>query len=136
MSILGNIFNRLMGRPSVAAAAPAAAAPDAPAAMQTASPAVAAVPPAPVAMNDVDLVAVMEGKAAASGQKLNWRTSIVDLMKLLDLDSSLATRKQLAAELGYTGDMGDSATMNVWLHKQVMRKVAENGGQVPSDLRD
>jgi hypothetical protein len=57
-------------------------------------------------------------------------------MKLLDLDSSLATRKQLAAELGYTGDMNDSATMNVWLHKQVMRKVAENGGQVPAELRD
>jgi hypothetical protein len=76
----------------------------------------------------------MESKAAAAGQKLNWRTSIVDLMKLLNLDSSLAARKELATELGYTGDMNDSATMNIWLHKQVMKKVAENGGQVPADL--
>jgi hypothetical protein len=143
MSILGNIFNRLMGRPAAAAAAPSAPAPalqsvaDMPAAMPVASPGSApAAPSAPVPMSDLDLVAVMEAKAAAAGQKLNWRTSIVDLMKLLDLDSSLATRKQLAAELGYTGDMNDSATMNVWLHKQVMRKVAENGGQVPAELRD
>jgi hypothetical protein len=76
----------------------------------------------------------MESKAAAAGQKLNWRTSIVDLMKLLNLDSSLGARKELATELGYTGDMNDSATMNIWLHKQVMKKVAENGGQVPADL--
>ncbi|MFM7779926.1 MAG: DUF3597 domain-containing protein, partial [Alphaproteobacteria bacterium] len=70
----------------------------------------------------------------AAGQKLNWRTSIVDLMKLLNLDSSLGARKELATELGYTGDMNDSATMNIWLHKQVMKKVAENGGTVPADL--
>jgi hypothetical protein len=76
----------------------------------------------------------MESKATAAGQKLNWRTSIVDLMKLLNLDSSLGARKELATELGYTGDMNDSATMNIWLHKQVMKKVAENGGQVPADL--
>jgi hypothetical protein len=79
-------------------------------------------------------VALMESKAAAAGQKLNWRTSIVDLMKLLNLDSSLGARKELATELGYTGDMNDSATMNIWLHKQVMKKVAENGGTVPADL--
>jgi hypothetical protein len=82
----------------------------------------------------VDLVSLMESKAAAAGQKLNWRTSIVDLMKLLNLDSSLGARKELATELGYTGDMNDSATMNIWLHKQVMKKVAENGGTVPADL--
>jgi hypothetical protein len=69
-------------------------------------------------------------------QKLNWRTSIVDLMKLLDLDSSLQARKALADELKYTGDKSDSATMNVWLHKQVMKKLAENGGKVPADLKD
>jgi hypothetical protein len=86
------------------------------------------------ALSAVDLVALMESKAAAAGQKLNWRTSIVDLMKLLNLDSSLGARKELATELGYTGDMNDSATMNIWLHKQVMKKVAENGGQVPADL--
>ena len=82
----------------------------------------------------MDLVSLMESKAAAAGQKLNWRTSIVDLMKLLNLDSSLGARKELATELGYTGDMNDSATMNIWLHKQVMKKVAENGGTVPADL--
>ena len=86
------------------------------------------------ALSSVDLVALMEGKAAAAGQKLNWRTSIVDLMKLLNLDSSLGARKELATELGYTGDMNDSATMKIWLHKQVMKKVVENGGTVPADL--
>jgi hypothetical protein len=73
--------------------------------------------------------------AAKKGQKLDWRKSIVDLMKLLDLDSSLSARKELAQELGYTGDMKDSARMNVWLHKQVMQKLAENGGKVPESLR-
>jgi hypothetical protein len=73
--------------------------------------------------------------AAQNKQKLNWRTSIVDLMKLLDLDSSLSARKQLAQELHFTGDMNDSASMNIWLHKQVMTKLAENGGKVPEELR-
>ena len=72
--------------------------------------------------------------AAKESQKLNWRTSIVDLMKLLDLDSSLAARKELAQEPGYTGDTNDSATMNIWLHKQVMQKLAQNGGRVPPEL--
>ena len=74
--------------------------------------------------------------AAKSGQKLDYRRSIVDLLKLLDLDSSLTARKELAKELNYTGDMNDSAAMNIWLHKQVMRKLAENGGKVPDDLKD
>ena len=91
--------------------------------------------PATPAMTQLDLAAVMEAKAASAGQTLNWRSSIVDLMKLLGLDSSLAARKELAGELGYTGDTSDSAAMNVWLHKQVMQKVAENGGQVPADLQ-
>ena len=73
--------------------------------------------------------------AAQNKQKLNWRTSIVDLMKLLDLDSSLAARKQLAQELKFSGDMNDSASMNIWLHKQVMIKLAENGGKVPDELK-
>ena len=71
---------------------------------------------------------------AASTQKLNWRTSIVDLMKLVGMESSLAERRELAGELGYTGDPTDSATMNVWLHRQVMKKLAENGGKVPASL--
>ena len=74
-------------------------------------------------------------RAAQNKQKLDWRSSIVDLMKLLDLDSSLAARKELAKELGYTGDMDDSASMNIWLHKQVMTKLAANGGKVPDDLK-
>lgn len=84
----------------------------------------------------VDVEQVLNGMAAKNGQSLNWRTSIVDLMKLLDLDSSLTARKQLADELHYTGDKEDSATMNVWLHKQVVKKLEENGGKVPADLKD
>jgi len=76
----------------------------------------------------------MNDLASKNGEKLNWRTSIVDLMKLLKLDSSLSARKELAKELGYTGSTDDSAAMNIWLHKQVMRKLAENGGKVPADL--
>lgn len=84
----------------------------------------------------VDIEAVLSEMAAKNPQKLNWRASIVDLMKLVGMESSLAERKELAQELGYTGDMNDSATMNIWLHKQVMRKLAENGGKVPANLMD
>ena len=83
----------------------------------------------------VDVAAVLTDMASKSPQKLDWRHSIVDLMKLLGLDSGLQARRQLAEELGYGGGSGDSAVMNVWLHKQVMRKLAENGGKVPDDLR-
>jgi hypothetical protein len=85
-------------------------------------------------MADVDVEAVLAGLAAKNSEKLDWRRSIVDLMKLLDLDSSLAARKQLAQELHYSGDSNDSASMNVWLHKQVMLQLAENGGKVPASL--
>ena len=130
MSILGNILGRIFGR---AEAAPAqTATPDAPA--QT--PLVGITPPLPQAMSAVDVQKVMEGKAAQGGQALNWKTSIVDLMKLLDIDSSLDSRKALARELDFTGDMNDSVAMNIWLHKQVMNKVAENGGELPAGLRD
>ena len=84
---------------------------------------------------EVDVQAVLNGMAQKHSEKLNWRTSIVDLMKLLGLDSSLTARKSLAGELNYTGDINDSAGMNIWLHKQVMRKLAENGGKVPEDLK-
>ena len=77
----------------------------------------------------------MDGLAAKSSERLDWRRSIVDLMKLLNLDSNLAARKELAQELSYTGDTNDSASMNIWLHKQVMTKLAENGGKVPDELR-
>jgi Domain of unknown function (DUF3597) len=82
----------------------------------------------------VDVAAVLTKLAAQNKEKLDWRRSIVDLMKLLNLDSGLAARKQLAKELHYAGDMNDSASMNIWLHKQVMQKLAENGGKVPADL--
>jgi hypothetical protein len=86
-------------------------------------------------MPTVDVEAVLAKMQESSGAKLNWRTSIVDLLKLLGLDSSLAARKELASELHYTGSTEDSAAMNVWLHKQVMQKLAENGGKVPDDLK-
>ncbi len=91
--------------------------------------------PAPVAISEVDVVAKLEGLASAHAEKLNWKVSIVDLMKLLGLDSSLAVRKELATELGCPADkMGDSAQMNMWLHKTVLLKLAENGGKIPADL--
>ncbi len=90
---------------------------------------------APAPMPEVDVEAMLDQRVQQGGEKLNWRTSIVDLMKLLALDSSLTARKQLAQELNYTGDTNDSATMNMWLHKQVMNKVAANGGKVPADLK-
>ena len=84
----------------------------------------------------VDVAAVVSGLAAQKKEKLDWRHSIVDLMKVLDLDSSLAARKELAEELGYKGELNGSAEMNIWLHKAVMKKLAENGGKVPADLKD
>ena len=84
----------------------------------------------------VDVEAVVGGMAAKKTEKLDWKKSIVDLMKVLDLDSSLTARKQLAQELGYKGELNGSAEMNIWLHKAVMTKLAENGGKVPADLKD
>jgi hypothetical protein len=116
---------------------PAAAAPPAPpptAAPENPRPTPAAPPPPqPVAL--VDVVAQLEQRAAANPQKLNWRTSIVDLLKLLEIDSSLAARKELATELGCPAElMEDSAKMNMWLHKTVLARIAANGGNVPQDL--
>jgi hypothetical protein len=83
---------------------------------------------------EVDVEAVLESRSAASHQKLNWQTSIVDLMKLLDIDSSLENRRELARELGYTGSTDDTAAMNVWLHRRVMEELRKNGGKVPASL--
>ena len=83
----------------------------------------------------VDVAPILDKAVASKGEKLEWRTSIVDLMKALDIDSSLTARKELAKELGYTGDTSDSATMNIWLHKQVMSKMAANGGKLPADIK-
>lgn len=111
----------------------ATAAPQAAPASPAATPKEAA--PKPVAV--VDVVAQLEQRAAANPQKLNWRTSIVDLLKLLDIDSSFNARKELATELGCPADlMGDSAKMNMWLHKTVLQRIADNGGNVPKELLD
>jgi len=132
MSIFGNIMSAIFGYSSSAAATPAPApAQPASAPAQSAPVAAAAAPPA----SPVDVAAVMDDLAGKATQTLDWRKSIVDLMKLINLDSSLTARKELAQELHYTGDMNDSATMNIWLHKQVMVMLAENGGKVPEELR-
>ncbi len=93
-----------------------------------------AAAPAPVALESVDVAAQLDAMAAANAQELNWKSSIVDLMKLVGMDSSLQERKDLAMELGYTGELNGSAEMNIWLHKQVLRELAANGGTVPADL--
>jgi hypothetical protein len=133
MSVLGTIVSAIF-RHAGAAPAPAggAAAPAAPAAPSSST---APKPPSAPAGAPVDVAAILTKLAASNKEKLDWRHSIVDLMKLLNLDSSLTARKELADELHYTGDKNDSATMNIWLHKQVMQKLAENGGTVPDELR-
>jgi hypothetical protein len=132
MSIFERIKTAIFGsRNKPAATTPATAPAPAP------RPAAAGAPVAPApTVPEVDIEEVMEGYASRTAQKLNWRTSIVDLLKLLDVDSSLENRKELAKELGYAGNTSDSATMNVWLHKQVLRKLQENGGKVPTGLAD
>ncbi|PLY43509.1 hypothetical protein CSZ94_07595 [Janthinobacterium sp. ROICE36] len=131
MGIFSNIYNKIFHHASdAAAAATPAAATDAPAAAAAAP---AAAPAVAVPVVDVEVVLV--DLASKHAETLNWRTSIVDLMKLLQLDSSLAARKELAQELHFTGDTNDSASMNIWLHRQVMIKLAENGGKVPEDLK-
>jgi Domain of unknown function (DUF3597) len=132
MSIVGNIMPGIFGKSAAAQAAPAAPASSAQATTAPASSAPAATTGAQAA---VDVEAILNKLAEARKERLEWRKSIVDLMKLLDLDSSLAARKQLAQELKYSGDTNDSATMNIWLHKQVMTKLAENGGKVPNELK-
>lgn len=135
MGILSNIFHKIFPGSHPAAQGPAATAPTAATATTAATTAAPAAAPA-ATMEQVDVEAILNGMAASNGQQLNWRSSIVDLLKLLGLDSSLESRKDLAAELNYTGDTNDSATMNIWLHRQVMNKLAANGGKVPADLKD
>jgi hypothetical protein len=130
MSIFGKIMGAIFGS-SPASAAPAGSAPSG-----TTPASAAPGGSAPAAGATVDVASIVDAAVAAhKGEKLEWRTSIVDLMKALDIDSSLAARKDLAKELGYTGDTNDSATMNVWLHKQVMSKLAANGGKLPPEIK-
>jgi hypothetical protein len=132
MSLFDTLKNAIFGHAS--AAAPTA--PPKPASTGAAPPpSSAAPPPSQPQPQEVDVEAVLNQLNAKSPQKLNWQTSIVDLMKLVGMDSSLQHRKELAAELGYKGDTNDSAAMNVWLHKAVMQKLAANGGKVPDTLK-
>jgi hypothetical protein len=149
MSLFETLKNAIFGHassspaPSTAGAPPKVNSPDGSAGSQPVTPnAASAKPPASATgagsatqAQGVDVEAVLNGLNAKSQQKLNWQTSIVDLMKLVGMDSSLQHRKELAGELGYTGDTNDSATMNIWLHKAVMVKLAANGGKVPANLQ-
>jgi hypothetical protein len=123
MSIFGKIMSAIFGTKADAAPAGGGAA-------TTGSSSGSAAP-----AGSVDVAPILDKAVAAKKEKLEWRTSIVDLMKALDIDSSLGARKELAKELGYTGDTNDSATMNIWLHKQVMTKLAANGGKLPADIK-
>ena len=146
-SLISKIFSHsgttaaVTGGASAAAAAPPSsagaqpAAPSTAAAQPAAPPAAAPAPAAPAAPpKAVDVAAILDGLAAKNPEKLDWKKSIVDLMKLVGMDSGFKARKELAQELNYTGDPNDSASMNVWLHKQVLVKIAENGGKVPQEL--
>ena len=136
MSLFETIKNAIFGH-SAAAATPtqSASTSQATASASAATPNPQPAQATPAAPPTVDVEAILNGLAAKNPQKLNWQTSIVDLMKLLNLDSSLQNRQQLAKELGYGGNTADSAAMNVWLHRQVMQKLAQSGGKVPASLQ-
>ncbi|WP_426011096.1 DUF3597 domain-containing protein [Caulobacter sp. DWR2-3-1b2] len=128
MGIFSNIMDKIFHhKPKVAPA------PTTPTPAPQAAPTAAAPAPAPQV---IDVTASLDDMAANAGQQLDWRHSIVDLMKLVGMESSLSERKELADELGYSGDKNDSAAMNIWLHKQVIKKLSENGGKVPAELMD
>ena len=151
MSFFGSMMGKIFGTtpaaaaavapppPAADASAPAAEAPaadaavaDAPSSAQVAD----ATAPAPLAPpNSVDVAAILDDLNEKNPETLDWRGSIVDLMKVLGLDSSLTARKELAAELHYTGDTGDSASMNIWLHQKMMELIAANGGKLPDDVK-
>ncbi|MBC5781685.1 DUF3597 domain-containing protein [Ramlibacter sp. USB13] len=147
MSILGKIFGRIFPHANAGQATVATPSAPQPTNVQAAPARPAAQPQAPQAapqqgaaaaatLERVDIEKVLDGLAANHPQKLNWRTSIVDLMKLVGMDSTLQERRELAEELGYSGDKGDTAKMNMWLHKEVLRRMEQNGGKVPANLLD
>ena len=133
MSIFGKIMSAIFG--TKADAAPASGGASASPASGSAAPVGGSSTASAAPAQSVDVAPILDKAVAAKGEKLAWRTSIVDLMKALDIDSSFAARKELAKELGYTGDSNDSASMNIWLHKQVMAKLAANGGKLPADVK-
>jgi 3-oxoacyl-ACP reductase-like protein len=130
MGLFSNLLSKVFGQQTAAAAKPPPAAGAPAAAGTTAAASSSSAQPAAA----VDVTKILDDLAAKNPEKLDWRRSIVDLMKLVDMDSSLSARKELAKELNYTGDTGDSAKMNIWLHKEVIRKISENGGKVPQEL--
>jgi hypothetical protein len=134
MSIFGKIMSAIFG--TKADAAPGAT-PTAGGSAPASGPGTGGGSPAATAApaQTVDVAPILDAAVKAKGEKLEWRTSIVDLMKALDIDSSFSARKELAKELGYTGDSNDSASMNIWLHKQVMTKLAANGGKLPPEIK-
>ncbi|MFN0046207.1 MAG: DUF3597 domain-containing protein [Sphingorhabdus sp.] len=127
MGIFSSIKDAIFGKKAVAATPTPSAIPLEPAAFAA---------PEPIAITEIDVIAHLEEIDANDGRNLNWRTSIVDLMKMVGMDASLQERKDLAMELGYTGELEGSAEMNIWLHKAVMRELAANGGKVPAELLD
>lgn len=140
------LFNTLMSKifshgasaatPTATSSVPAPASPTAAAPAAGAPTAALAAAPAPAPAAPVDVAAILDSLGAKNSEKLDWKHSIVDLMKLVGMDSSLSARKELAQDLHYSGDMNDSATMNMWLHKEVMKQLAANGGKVPQNLLD
>ena len=124
MGLFANLLSKVFGQQAAVASTPSKS-PGAPA---------PATPGATAPAATVDVTAILDDLASKNPEKLDWRKSIVDLMKLVGMDSSLASRKELAKDLNYTGDTGDSAAMNIWLHKVVIRKIADNGGKVPNEL--
>ncbi len=138
MSIFGSIIGAVFGHSAAATTASptsAAGAAPTPGASPMAKPGITPAVTPSLLPERVDVASIIDKAVAASGENLDWRTSIVDLMKALGQDSSLAARKQLASELNYTGNTNDSAAMNVWLHKQVMAKLVANGGKLPADVK-
>ena len=135
MSVFGSIMNAIFG--SKAGATPAGGGTSDGSAATPAGGAASggAAAPASAPAQTVDVAPILDKAVAAKGEKLDWKHSIVDLMKALNIDSSLSARKELAKELGYTGDTNDSASMNIWLHKQVMSKLAANGGKLPPEIK-
>ena len=138
MGLFDNLMSKIFSRSSGTPAASASSAPPTTSMPQSAQPSTAASAGsgggAATAIQQVDVTAILDGLAAKNREKLDWRHSIVDLMKLVGMDSSFNARKQLATELHYSGDQNDSASMNIWLHKEVIRKLAEAGGNVPPEL--
>jgi hypothetical protein len=123
MGLFANLLSKVFGQTAAATQPPKSPGAQAPSAPGVSAPAAT-----------VDVTAILDDLASKNPEKLDWRRSIVDLMKLVGMDSSLASRKELAKDLNYTGDTSDSAAMNIWLHKVVIRKIADNGGKVPNEL--